>query len=155
MKSTIKITDQQGTTGYTPNEGDKGLVNIEEVAHGVANKAQDRPAQIQSLTERVKEAKFAFEEACKGMGTYYEQFKPQAEKMITDARQCRMTMTAELSNIKREVKDVQAFVESTQYTVSIERMKELLDIAERFVKLSKEQALPVLLDAALKLQVKP
>lgn len=143
------------TSKAQPVFGPDGKVNLEEAASSMVTDAERRPAQILSLAERCREAKLVFAESTKGLGEYYEQFKPAAEKMITDARMCRMTMTAELANIKREAKEVQEFVGSAQYVVTIERMKELVDLAERFVKLSKEQSLPILLDAALKLQVKP
>ena len=138
-----------------PTVRNKLDANMEEAAKKIVMVSEGRPAELLSLAERMTAAKDLFMESVKVMGTVNSAFQPAAEKMITDARQCRYTMATELAIIKKEIKDIQEFVQSTEYTVTVDRMRTLLDIAERFVKLSKEEALPVLLDAALKLQVKP
>jgi hypothetical protein len=107
-----------------------------------------------SLAERCNEAKKVFRESANGLGEYWESFKPMADKMINDARMCRMAMTSELNSIKSEYIEIQKFLGSPNHKEMIANLKELVDLVKTFVELSKQEALPVLLEAVLTLSEK-
>jgi len=128
--------------------------NMEKMASMVASEAELRPQQLLSLAERCNEAKKVFRESSTGLGEYWESFKPMADKMINDARMCRMAMTSELNSIKSEYIEIQKFLGSPNHKEMIVNLKELVDLVKTFVELSKQEALPVLLEAVLTLSEK-
>jgi hypothetical protein len=128
--------------------------NEEKMTSMIASEAEFRPQQLLSLAERCNEAKKVFRESSNGLGEYWESFKPMADKMINDARMCRMAMTSELNAIKSEYTEIQKFLGSPNHKEMIVNLKELVDLVKTFVELSKQEALPVLLEAVLTLSEK-
>jgi len=150
MKLGDRLSPGPGTVRSDGMGGDP-LFHTERIAELVSAEAEFRPQQLLSLAERCREAKKVFEESVHGIGLYQEAFKPAAEKMISDARLCRMAMASELSAIKAEYQEIARFLGSPNHKEMVSNLKDLIGLTEAFVRLSKHSALPSLLDAALKL----
>jgi predicted nucleotidyltransferase len=127
-----------------------GMLHVERMAELVSAEAEFRPQQLLSLAERTREAKKVFEDSVHGLCEYQEVFKPTAEKMIADARLCRLAMASELNAIKAEYQEISKFLGSPNHKEMVSNLKELIVLTESFVRLSRHSALPALLDAALK-----
>lgn len=128
--------------------------NEEKISAMVAGEAEFRPQQLLSLAERCNEAKKVFRESTLGLGEYWESFKPAADKMVNDARMCRMAMASELNSIKSEYVEIQKFLGSPNHKETISNLKELLELVKSFVELSRQEALPTLLEAVLTMSEK-
>lgn len=151
----IKIDNLNPEAGAIRNDIPGGeRFDEEKMSSMIAAEAEFRPQQLLSLAERCNEAKKVFRESTVGLGEYWESFKPMADKMINDTRMCRMAMASELNSIKSEYSEIQKFLGSPNHKEMISNLKELLDLVKSFVELSKQEALPVLMEAVLAMSEK-
>ena len=114
--------------------------------------AEARPDQISALLTKTLEAKEALYAAMNELGETVHGFKHHTNEYSKDLHAFKSSVILDLGAAKKEMADVRKFFLEKEHVTEIERLKEFLDLCDRFKKLKDEGVLDVITDCILKLE---
>jgi hypothetical protein len=122
-----------------------GAVRIMENAVGLAEKVNEEVVEMaDNMKQLLNELR----------GTY-DVLGPELLNMVRELRNSRMTVTTELQQSLKIMKEVRSFFLESDYKHEMERLEAFVGLAERLKALIHDGTLDAVCDAALKLAVGP
>lgn len=114
--------------------------------------ADARPDQITDLLNKTLAAKEALFAAMNDLGETVHGFKKTTDDYSKDLHAFKASVILDLGAAKKEMADVRKFFLEKEHVTEIDRLKEFLDLCDRFKKLKDEGVLDVITDCILKLE---
>lgn len=124
------------------------------VAKQMIQESEKRPDQITDLLNKTLAAKEALFAAMNDLGQTVHGFKETTDNYSKDLHAFKSSVILDLSAAKKEMADVRRFFLEKDHVTEIDRLKEFLDLCDRFKKLKDAGGLDVITDCILKLEVK-
>lgn len=118
----------------------------------VIAEAAKRPAQINSITEKVGQAREALFAAMADIGTTFHTFKEASDGIAKELHAFRSSVVTDLSKARSEMEDVRKFFLSKDHVVEIERLREFITLCEKLKALKDSGFLDAVADTILKLE---
>lgn len=114
--------------------------------------ADARPDQITELLNKTLAAKEALFAAMNDLGETVHGFKKTTDDYSKDLHAFKASVILDLGAAKKEMADVRKFFLEKEHVTEIDRLKEFLDLCDRFKKLKDDGVLDVITDCILKLE---
>lgn len=114
--------------------------------------AEVRPDQLTVLLTKTIEAKEALYAAMADLGETVHGFKKLTDDYSKELHAFKSSVIFDLGAAKREMADVRKFFLEKEHVTEIDRLKEFLDLCDRFKKLKDDGVLDVITDVILKLE---
>jgi len=121
-------------------------------ARTTIKEAQGRPDQIGDLLHKTLAAKEALFTAMNDLGESVAGFKKISDTYASELHAFKSSVILDLGAARKEMADVRKFFLEKEHITEIERLKEFLDLCDRFKKLKDSGVLDVITDVILKLE---
>ena len=163
LKSVIRYAEDPNLTleqfeAMNEKNTEEALQNVPKpealttVARNMINEAGGRPDQISVLLTKTLEAKEALYAAMNDLGETVHGFKKTTDDYSKDLHAFKSSVILDLSAAKKEMADVRKFFLEKEHVTEIERLREFIQLCERFKALKDAGVLDVITDAILKLE---
>jgi len=121
-------------------------------AQTMQKEAEKRPDQISELLAKTLAAKEALYAAMNDLGETVHGFKEISDNYSKELHAFRSSVILDLGAAKKEMADVRKFFLEKDHAIEIERLKEFIELCEKFKALKDAGVLDVITDAILKLE---